>query len=92
MNSTQQIIDNAVAARGARIVSFFYDGKPRNAVVGYKGENMGHRVWGTHVSRSIVSHRGKLYLTAKTNNEKDSPDGHAYKAFALDKIENLKCR
>ena len=88
----KETIENIVK-NGAAIVAFDYtkaDGTVtrRNGVIGYKP--FGQRVWGKHVSRSIVvSKSGEEFVTVKTNNDVNSPSGHAYKSFALAAISNF---
>ena len=90
MNNTQ-ILKNKIeqiVAKGAAIVSFDYNDKRRNGVIGYKP--FGDRKWGNHVSKSIVeSSSGELFLTVRTNNESEG-DGHAYKSFRLSGITNFR--
>ena len=92
-NTVKDIIETAIAKRGARIISFFYGGKPRNVLVGYDAseQGLGDRVWGERIGRATVRHKGRLYLTAKTNNENGN-HGHAFKSFRLENIDGLKCR
>lgn len=89
-NTLKETIEKIVASKGAAIVSFDYNGKKRNGVIGFSSEKkgLGPRVWGSHVSSAIVEHNGKLYLSMQTNNE-ETPTGHAFKAFDLSKIENF---
>lgn len=89
MNTTdlKNRIEKIIAEKGAAIVAFDYNGKRRNGLIGYKP--FGERKWGTHTGKAIVvSETGEEFLTVKTNNE-DTPDGHAFKSFALAKIENF---
>ena len=92
MNNNLRTTIEKIVANGAAIVSFDYpdkDGaiKRRNGVIGYKP--FGHRVWGEHESKAIVvSKAGNELLSVKTNNE-DTPTGHAYKSFNLEKISNF---
>lgn len=87
-NKIEQIV-----SKGAAIVSFDYtkdDGSVtrRNVTIGY--QPFGSRAWGQHVSRAIVtSAKGEHFLTAKTNNDGASPDGHCFKSFNLAKISNF---
>ena len=89
-NELKNTIEKIVATKGAAIVSFDYNGKKRNGVIGFSSEKkgLGPRVWGTHLSSAIVEHNGKLFLSMQTNNE-ETPTGHAFKAFDLSKIENF---
>ena len=89
-NELKNTIEKIVASKGAAIVSFDYNGKKRNGVIGFSSEKkgLGPRVWGSHVSSAIVEHNGKLFLSMQTNNE-ETPTGHAFKAFDLSKIENF---
>jgi hypothetical protein len=89
-NTLKETIEKIVATKGAAIVSFDYNGKKRNGVIGFSSEKkgLGPRVWGSHVSSAIVEHNGKLFLSMQTNNE-ETPTGHAFKAFDLSKIENF---
>lgn len=73
---------NRILARGTRIVSFDYDGKARNVLVGSKRAAEGTPVWGSNLNRAIREHGGQRYLLAIDNN-----DDHTIKTFALDKIE-----
>jgi len=90
MHNTQ-ILKNKIeqiVSKGAAIVSFDYNDKRRNGVIGYKP--FGDRKWGNHVSKSIVaSSSGELFLTVRTNNESEG-DGHAYKSFRLSGIKNFR--
>jgi hypothetical protein len=91
MNDTQILKEKIaqIISKGAAIVSFDYNGKRRNALIGYKP--FGERKWGHHVTKSIVANAatGEEFITAKTNNE-DTPDGHAYKTFRLSGISNFR--
>lgn len=90
MNNTQTLKNKIeqIVAKGAAIVSFDYNDKRRNGVIGYKP--FGDRKWGNHVSKSIVeSSSGELFLTVRTNNEAEG-DGHAYKSFRLSGIKNFR--
>lgn len=90
MNNTQTLKNKIeqIVAKGAAIVSFDYNDKRRNGVIGYKP--FGERQWGNHVSKSIVeSKNGELFLTVRTNNESEG-DGHAYKSFRLSGITNFR--
>ncbi len=89
-NELKNTIEKIVASKGAAIVSFDYNGKKRNGVIGFSSEKkgLGPRVWGEHLSSAIVEHNGKLFLSMQTNNE-ETPTGHAFKSFDLSKIENF---
>ncbi len=89
-NELKNTIEKIVATKGAAIVSFDYNGKKRNGVIGFSSEKkgLGPRVWGEHLSSAIVEHNGKLFLSMQTNNE-ETPTGHAFKSFDLSKIENF---
>ena len=89
-NTLKETIEKIVASKGAAIVSFDYNGKKRNGLIGFSSEKkgLGPRVWGTHLSSAIVEHNGKLFLSMQTNNE-ETPTGHAFKSFDLSKIENF---
>ena len=92
MNNNLRTIIEKIVANGAAIVSFDYpnchgDIIRRNGVIGYKP--FGVRAWGEHESKAIVvTKAGNEFLTVKTNNE-DTPTGHAYKSFNLEKISNF---
>ena len=74
---------NDILAFGTKIVSFDYDGKRRNVLI---GSNIGSRIppWGKVESRAVRVHGGRKYLVGIVNNEgKRIP-----KTFAMDKIQN----
>lgn len=73
-----------IVAKGAAIVSFDYNNKRRNAVIGYRP--FGERKWGHHVSKSIVANNGETFLTARMNNDSES----TYKSFLLAGITNFR--
>lgn len=87
MNKTRQIIEKALR-RGTVAISFLYNGKARNAMLGCGCITEGNPVFGKQINRAIRLHNGREYLVLKTNNE-DTADGHAIKTFALDKISAL---
>jgi len=90
----KETIENIIK-KGAAIVAFDYtkeDGSVsrRNGVIGYNP--FGERAWGEHTSKAIVrAKNGAEFLTVKTNNEKNTVDGHAYKSFNLARISNFTC-
>ena len=47
-NELKNTIEKIVASKGAAIVSFNYNGKKRNGVIGFSSEKkgLGPRVWG----------------------------------------------
>lgn len=86
MNKTRQIIEKALR-RGTKIVSFLYDSKVRNVVIGVNDAIRGAPAWGIQENRAIrVSKSGREYMVGLVRNE-DNP--RQIKAFALDKIQNL---
>jgi hypothetical protein len=89
-NELKNTIEKIIASKGAAIVSFDYNGKKRNGLIGFdsKKKGLGSRVWGQHLSSAIVEHDGKLFLSVQTNNE-ETESGHAFKSFDLSKIENF---
>ena len=82
-NLEQKITD--LLSRGTAIVSFDYNGASRNVILGALASSEGERRWGQMKNRSIVTHKGKKYLSARVNN-----DLLSMKAFALDKISNFQ--
>ena len=74
---------NEILARGTRIVSFTYDNKRRNVLVGDKGAAF-QGVWGRQMNRAIRVNGSRKFLIARPMNDDTAP----FKAFALDKIEN----
>ena len=72
-----------ILARGTRIVSFDYNGKRRNVLVGDKGAAFQGQ-WGVQKDRAIRENGSRKYLIARPMNDNTAP----FKAFALDKIEN----
>jgi hypothetical protein len=72
-----------ILERGTKIVSFEYDGEARNVLIGANGAIEGNPVWGKQINRAIRAYKGALYLVGIDNN-----DGHTFKTFKLDKIEN----
>jgi hypothetical protein len=89
-NELKEIVEKILSAKGAAIVSFDYNGKKRNGLIGFnsKKKGLGPRVWGKHLSSAIVERNGKLFLSVQTNNE-ETESGHAFKSFELSKIENF---
>jgi hypothetical protein len=85
-SNLKKTIESIVDAKGAAIVSFEYNGKKRNGVIGYKP--FGVRKWGEHTSAAIVTNNGEDFVTVKTNNEA-TPSGHAFKSFKLSEISNF---
>ena len=84
--SIRQLIEG-VLPLGTRIVSFEYNGKARNVVVGVNAAIQGDPTWGTQVNRAIrKSDSGREYLVGLVRNEENPQQ---IKAFALDKIKNL---
>lgn len=82
MNNIENAINNILKA-GTKIVSFDYDGKRRNVLIGAKEvENQGP--WGVQLNRAIRENKGRKFLVARVQNE----GAETIKAFALDKIEN----
>ena len=77
-------IENMIK-RGTSIVSFTYDGKRRNAVIGIKRAMQGTPKWGFQTSRAIRNYRNEDYLVCQMNN-----DGPFYpiKTFKISKISN----
>jgi len=89
-NELKNTIEKIIASKGAAIVSFDYNGKKRNGLIGFdsKKKGLGSRAWGQHLSSAIVEHDGKLFLSVQTNNE-ETETGHAFKSFDLSKIQNF---
>lgn len=81
----QNMVDavNRIVAKGTRIVSFNYSGKPRNVLIG-SNRALGQPRWGKVVNRGLREYRGKLYAVGYVNNESK----RTFKTFALDKIED----
>jgi hypothetical protein len=83
MKNLEQSILN-ILRRGTKIVSFDYNGKARNVLIGAKEiEKQG--TWGEQLNRAIRVHGGVKYLVARVQNEGPTP---TIKAFQLDLIEN----
>jgi hypothetical protein len=78
VNALNKILDH-----GTKIVSFNYENEPRNILVGANAAQDGTPVWGEQINRAIRAYKGVLYLVGIDNN-----DGHTFKIFKLDKIEN----
>jgi len=68
---------------GTKIVSFTYDGKARNVLIGANACGT-QGVWGEQINRAVRKYNGKKYLVARVMNDKDS----CIKCFNLDKIFN----
>lgn len=85
MSTLRKSIETAIS-KGTRIVSFDYDNKTRNVLVGSNEAISGTPVWGKQINRAVRIHNGKEYLIAKCNNENGQ---HPIKAFELSKIQNL---
>ena len=81
---SQQRVQTA-EKRGAPIFSFRYNGKERNVQIGTRAAENHGRTWGTPVSKSIVRHNGKYYLTAVDHN-----DSRRVKRFRMDKISQVQ--
>ena len=75
---------NKILNSGTKIVSFDYDGKRRNALIG-SSASLQPPVWGHVENRAIRSHGGRKYLVALVNNESD---GRRFKTFNISKIKN----
>ena len=73
-----------IESLGTRVVSFVYKGKVRNVIVGANLPNGGPD-WGRPLSRSLVAHKGNIYLIPRVRNDTEAN----YKAFDLEKIENF---
>ena len=74
---TEKILKN-----GTRIVSFRYDGKLRNVLLGsYRADY--YTPWGTALNEMLTEHNGKLFIAGVDNN-----DGRIVKVFDVAKIEN----
>lgn len=79
-------MENAVSKLlnyGTRIVSFDYDGKRRNVLIG-SSASMKPPVWGHVENPAIRSHSGRKYLVGLVNNE----GSRKFKTFNLSKIRN----
>ena len=76
-----------IVERGTGIRSFIYNGKARNVIIG--PNSCLHKVsWGKEViPRSVIEHKGKMYLVAQDNNDNDQ-----IKAFDMNKIEEFYFR
>jgi hypothetical protein len=76
---------NAIATKGTRVVSFEYNGRTRNAIVGANLPNGGPS-WAESVTgRSLVKHEnGHSYLIPRMMNEPVK-----YKAFDVKKIKKF---
>ena len=82
MSILRQSIEK-VLEKGTRIMSFDYDGKRRNVLVGSTHIELGSPIWGEQVNRAIRTHKGKEFLIAECNNEGAN---RPIKAFELSKI------
>jgi hypothetical protein len=74
---------NDILAFGTKIVSFDYDGKRRNVLVGSK-VGLDSPRWGHVVSRGVRRHGNRHYIVGLVNNEGQ----RNYKTFAVDKVLN----
>lgn len=82
MTNIEQKI-NEILRKGTRFVSFKYNDKVRNVLVGDKGAAF-QGPWGFQRDRAIRENGARKYLIARPMNDDSAP----FKAFALDKIEN----
>lgn len=78
-----QAID-VILAQGTQIVSFDYDGKRRNVLVG-SNEGLKKPAWGRVVNRAMRQQGNKNYLVGRVQNE---GEGKVYKTFSFAKIRN----
>lgn len=72
-----------IVAFGTKIVSFKYEGKPRNVLVGSRKAD-GIPIWGRQVNRAIRKNGERTFLTGL-----DNLDGRQFKVFAAAKIRSL---
>jgi hypothetical protein len=85
MKSNMEIALEKIVASGTKIVSFKYNDRVRNVLVGSNLAGTGVPTWGHQANRALRVHDGKTYLVGLCMNE-----GRAgvVKTFALDKIQN----
>jgi len=74
----------AIERKGTRVVSFNYNGKTRNAIVGAKLPNGGPSWAEKEITRSLHYLDGNTYLVPRMMN-----DTHTFKAFNVKKIKNF---
>lgn len=74
---------NSILAFGTKIVSFDYEGKRRNVLIGSK-VGLKNPPWGHVENRAMRSHNGRKYLVGLVNNE----GRRTFKTFNVDKIKN----
>lgn len=85
MNTEQAI--NSILPKGTRIVSFDYNRRAHNVLVGANDAIAGSPAWGTQINRAFrVSRSGRKYLVGLVRNE---GKGRVIKTFALENISNL---
>lgn len=82
MNTNIEKAIESILKGGTRIVSFDYDGKRRNVLIG-ANEIEAQGPWGEQLNRAIRVNKGRKFLVARVQN-----DPVQIKAFALDKILN----
>ena len=75
-------VTEAIASKGTRIVSFDYDGKSRNVLLGAMAAD-DYPAYGQKVNPILTVHQGKKYIAGVDNN-----DGRQVKVFSVDKIRN----
>lgn len=63
---------SALLSKGVRPIGFSYNFKRRNILIGTNRANAYNFRWGRKLNKSLIAHKGELYLVGRTMNDKGS--------------------